>query len=58
MDKFGDEWEGVFVGDHPFIQLAIVLYWSHFPVFLFDEKESAGIWGFRASDPLKTQVGL
>jgi hypothetical protein len=43
VNQFRNEGEGKFIRDHPFIKVLIVLDWSEFPIFLFDEEEAAGI---------------
>jgi hypothetical protein len=40
-NKLRDKWEWCDVSAGPFVELLIVLYWSEFPVFLFNEEE----WG-------------
>jgi hypothetical protein len=40
-NELGDEWEWCGVSAGPFVELSVVLYWSEFPVLLFDEEE----WG-------------
>ena len=39
LDELFDEREGICVPDGDFIELAIVLYWSSFAIFLFDKEE-------------------
>jgi len=46
----------IFIGNCPLIQVPVVLYRTGFAIFLSNEEETTGIWGFRAMDPLKMQV--
>jgi hypothetical protein len=52
IDEVIDEGERVLVWYHPFIQVAIVLYWIEFSIFLLDEERTTGIGGIRSSNPL------
>jgi hypothetical protein len=44
MYKVCNKREGVFVGDSPFIETAVVLDWVVFPILFVDKEESTGIW--------------
>jgi hypothetical protein len=38
-NEVSNEWKGVLVMNRPGIDFPVVLYWSQFAVFLFDEEE-------------------
>jgi hypothetical protein len=45
--------EGILIQYCPLVQVAVILYWAEFPVFLLDEEEAAGIGGVGALNPLQ-----
>ena len=56
VDKFRNKWEGILVRNGPLVKLSIVLYWSEFPSFFFDEEETASIRRVGSANPIETKI--
>ena len=43
------KWEWIVVLDSPFVELAVVIYWSKLSTFLLDKEEWCCVWALRWS---------
>jgi hypothetical protein len=56
VDEVGDEWEGVLVGDHPLVEVPVVLDWPVLAILFLDQEEPSSIRGFGFPDALQLPV--